>query len=70
MVKVKWALMGILLVLVVIVALQNMTTVETRILFLTVSMPRAVLLLSVMAVGFVLGVLASLVLFRRSRKEG
>lgn len=43
------------IVLLIIVIIQNMETVETRILFMTLSMPRAVLLFLFAAIGFALG---------------
>ena len=53
-------------VLAVILVLQNTETVETRIFFATVVMPRAVLL----AVTFLLGVIAGLLIaFLRKRKD-
>jgi uncharacterized integral membrane protein len=53
-------------VLAVILVLQNTETVETRIFFATVAMPRAVLL----AVTFLLGVIAGLLIaFLRKRKD-
>jgi hypothetical protein len=42
-------------VLTVIVMLQNIQPVETRILFLTLTMPRAFLPAGTLAVGFLLG---------------
>ena len=42
-------------VLVIIVVLQNTQSVETRILFVNLSMPRAVLLCVTLLVGVVLG---------------
>lgn len=42
-------------VLVLIVVLQNTQPVETKILFATVSMPRALLLFITLLVGFLLG---------------
>ncbi len=44
----------------VIIVRQNTAAVETRILSVTVAMPRAVLLWSSLLVGFVLGILVSL----------
>jgi uncharacterized integral membrane protein len=43
--------------LVVVLILQNTESVNTRLLFVTVSMPRAVLLLTTLLVGFAAGVL-------------
>ena len=53
--KVKLAVIAILAILVLVVALQNTANVETRILFATVTMPRAILLFVMLAIGFVIG---------------
>lgn len=52
-------LIGIVVVvlLTVIVVLQNIETVNTKILFLTLSMPRAALLFGTLGVGFIAGIL-------------
>jgi hypothetical protein len=44
---------------VIIVVLQNTQSVETRILLVTLSMPRAVLLFVTLLLGFVLGLVAA-----------
>ncbi|MFT4590138.1 MAG: putative membrane protein [Limisphaerales bacterium] len=49
----------ILAILCGIVVLQNTETVEARILFLSISMPRAFLLLGTTAIGLVIGVLVT-----------
>lgn len=46
-------------VVVLILVIQNRADVDTRILFVTITMPRAVLLLMMLAVGFVLGLLTA-----------
>lgn len=56
-----------LAVLMVVIALQNTETVETKMLFASVSMPRAVLLFTTLAVGFILGLI---VRFKFFSKEG
>ncbi len=55
-------LMGILILalLLIIVVLQNTTPVETRILFFSFEMPRALLLFIMTLLGFILGVLVSI----------
>ena len=58
----------VLAVLVIIVVLQNTETVETRLLFATVTMPRAVLLLTTALVGFALGVLTALLMMRQRQR--
>ena len=45
--------------LVLIVILQNTEAVETELLFISVSMPRAVLLFGALLIGFALGVLTA-----------
>jgi len=57
--RVRTWLLAIVAVLVLIVALQNTESVETRILLMTVSMPRAVLLFVTLLIGFVLGLVAA-----------
>jgi uncharacterized integral membrane protein len=47
-------------VVVLILVLQNTAEVRTRILFATVVMPQAVLLVVVLAIGFVIGLLTAL----------
>ncbi|MFC1569855.1 LapA family protein [bacterium] len=58
--RVKMIVLGLLVLLVFIVILQNTKAVETKILFFTIVMPRVLLLLFTGAVGFGLGVLYAL----------
>ena len=46
---------GVLAVLMLVVVLQNTESVETRLLFATLSMPRALLLLITLLIGVVIG---------------
>lgn len=48
------------LIIVVVLILQNTQQVETKILFATIEMPRAVLLFITAALGFAAGVLMAL----------
>jgi uncharacterized integral membrane protein len=57
--KLKIAVAAIVAVLLIIVILQNTQQVETRLLFVTIAMPRAVLLITALVVGFVIGLLAA-----------
>ena len=66
--KVKTIIAAILVILVVIVILQNMESVETRFLLARVEMPRAVLLIITLLVGFGVGVVASDRVFHRKKK--
>lgn len=52
-----WLGIAAALVILVVIA-QNTAQVETRILFMSITMPRALLLATMLAFGFVLGVLA------------
>lgn len=52
-------LTGLAALLLIIIVLQNTAAVETRILFATVSMPRALLLAIALLVGFLLGLFAA-----------
>ena len=53
--KVKQVIAIVLAVLALIVALQNMEQVNTKLLFVSFAMPRFVLLLVVFALGFIAG---------------
>lgn len=55
----KLVSIAVLIVLGIIIILQNTQPVETRILFMTITMPRAILLLVTTLIGFALGVLVS-----------
>ena len=63
----KMISIGILALLGVIIILQNTAPVETKLLFLTITMPRAILLMGTTLIGFALGVLVSL--YFQSRKK-
>lgn len=58
--KIKLAILVILAVLAVILILQNTQAVVTRLLFVTVSMPLAALLVLTLVVGFAAGVLTAM----------
>ena len=53
--RTKLMVAAIIAVLTLIVVLQNIQPVETHLLFITITMPRAFLLAATLAVGFVLG---------------
>lgn len=46
-------------ILVIVIVLQNTQAVDTKLLFITVTMPRAVLLFVALLAGFVLGIVAA-----------
>ena len=54
--KIKLIVTVILTLLCLIVILQNTASVETRFLFVTITMPRAILLLITTTIGFLAGV--------------
>jgi len=66
--KLKRVSLGIVLLLILVVVLQNRESVDTRILFFTVSMPRVVLLLSAILTGF-LGGFAMGAFYRRKKSR-
>jgi putative membrane protein len=69
MTRSKMIVVGVLALLVLIVILQNTAAVETKILFVTLTMPRAVLLIGTTLVGFVVGLLASYRITKQSNKR-
>ena len=56
----KMISIAVLAVLGVIIILQNTEQVETKILFFSIAMPRAVLLMGTTLIGFALGILVAL----------
>ncbi len=62
----KMISIAILVLLGVIIILQNTEPVETKLLFLSMTMPRAILLMGTTMIGFALGILVS---FFFQRKE-
>jgi uncharacterized integral membrane protein len=57
--KLKLVAIAVVSLVVLIVVLQNTQAVETNLLFLTVTMPRAALLFGTLIIGFAIGVLAA-----------
>ncbi|HUU96437.1 MAG TPA: LapA family protein [Phycisphaerae bacterium] len=55
----KPAVMAVIAVLAIIVVVQNTQAVETKLLFMPLTMPRAVLLFITLLAGFVLGVVSA-----------
>ena len=62
----KMISIAILTIVGVIIILQNTKQVETKLLFLSITMPRAILLMGTTLIGFALGILVS---FFFQRKE-
>ena len=67
--KLKFAGVAVLALVVLIVVLQNTDSVDTRILFVTITMPRAALLFGTLGVGFVVGLFAAGKLLGRKKKD-
>ena len=68
MTKLKLIVLLVLSVLAIVLVLQNTQAVETRLLFVTVTMPRAALLLLTLLLGFTCGILAALVIGKKRKK--
>ena len=56
----------VLVVVILIVIFQNSAPVETRLLFLTITMPRAALLGITMLIGVAIGILGALGMSRKN----
>ncbi|WP_305041816.1 LapA family protein [Geoalkalibacter sp.] len=67
--QVKVLAATILALLLVVVIVQNAAPVEVRVLFLAFTLPQAVLLFLVGASGFMLGILAALLLGKRGASK-
>ncbi len=67
--KAKLIVIIVISILAFIIFLQNTESVETRILFMKVAMPRAILLISTFLVGFVAGTITTSLLLRKSGKK-
>jgi putative membrane protein len=57
--KLKIVVIAVIALVVVVVVLQNTQAVETKLLFLTVTMPNAALLFGALIIGFAIGVLTA-----------
>jgi uncharacterized integral membrane protein len=58
----------LLIIVVLIFALQNIAAVEIQFLFWSFSMPRALLIATLMGIGFIVGLLSFSLIFRRRRR--
>ena len=67
--KFKLISAGILIVLVLIVVVQNREPVETKLLFMTITMPRAALLALTALLGVLAGGLLSMGMAKRNKKQ-
>jgi uncharacterized integral membrane protein len=57
--KLKLVAIGVIALFAVIVVLQNTQPVETKLLFLTLTLPNAALLFGTLIIGFAIGVLTA-----------
>ena len=70
MVRAKLIAALVLIAVVIVVVLQNTQPVETKLLFATLTMPRAALLAITMLIGIAVGILVALGLSgRRSKRK-
>ena len=60
---------AVLALLGVIIILQNTEPVETKMLFFSITMPRAILLMGTTLIGFALGVLVSFFFKRKNQSQ-
>ena len=69
MARAKLIVATVVTVLIIILVLQNTEAVETKVLFATLTMPRALLLLVTMLAGYILGLLTLSHLLGKRRKK-
>ena len=67
--KLKLVAIAVIALVVVVVVLQNTQAVETKLLFLTLTMPNAALLFGALVVGFAIGVLTASHIMARAKQD-
>lgn len=67
--RIKMIATAILALLGTIIILQNTQPMETKLLFMTITMPRAILLMGTTLIGFALGVLVSFFFQRKDKPQ-
>lgn len=67
-IKIKIFVIVFVLLLVFIVVLQNTQSVETKVLFMTITMPRAFLIFLTFLLGFVLGSVSAFFFSQKNKK--
>ena len=67
-IKIKILAIVFVLLLVLITVLQNTQSVETKVLFMTITMPRAFLIFLTFLLGFVLGSVSALIFSQKNKK--
>jgi uncharacterized integral membrane protein len=66
--KLKMTVIVVVSLLVLIVVLQNTQSVETKLLFVTITMPRAFLLFLTFLFGFIVGSVSTLTFSQKGKK--
>lgn len=67
--KFKVILIFVIIAIAVIVALQNVEQSDIKILWMTIAMPRMLLILVTFALGFLGGLITASLILRKSSKE-
>ena len=67
--NIKIILITVVVSLAVVIALQNRQQVETKFLFTSITMPRMLLILSTLVIGFIVGLITAGLLRRKSDKS-
>ena len=67
-IKIKIFVIVFVLLLVFIVVLQNTQSVETKVLFMTITTPRAFLIFLTFILGFILGSVSALIFSQKNKK--
>ena len=67
--KLKIFFVALAAVLILIVTFQNMEAVETRVLFVSMTMPRAALLAATFLIGFAVGVMTTTWIMRKRERK-
>ena len=65
----KMISIAVLTLLGIIIILQNTAQVETKVLFFSITMPRAILLMATTLIGFALGILVALFFPRKEQPQ-
>ncbi|UCG48536.1 MAG: LapA family protein [Phycisphaerales bacterium] len=68
--KLKIITIVVISILALVVFLQNTDSVETQLLFMTVTMSRALLLILTFILGFAAGIITTSYVLRKSPKDG
>ena len=67
--RVKTVAIAVVALLVIVVVFQNTQAVETKLLFLTLTLPNAILLFGTLTIGFAIGVLTAGHIVSRAKRR-